>query len=180
MVEDEFPVYRGARSFGLWEGDVRAPVEFQPILIWFSPQFLNWSAFSCIKNCVVLLAHVKCLGERKLDAYTAHACQICINSDICWFARVEETLLCHVSCTLLALLLLGNAAFNWCHLCMIPEARRRKWLEDYPEATNTDEAVVFDTSVIPWWAWMKRFHLPEAEKLNGNILNSRHGGTIYS
>ncbi|XP_062224225.1 light-harvesting complex-like protein 3 isotype 2, chloroplastic [Phragmites australis] len=47
------------------------------------------------------------------------------------------------------------------------EARRRKWLEDYPEATNTDEAVVFDTSIIPWWAWMKRFHLPEAEKLNG-------------
>ncbi|KAF8677162.1 hypothetical protein HU200_046634 [Digitaria exilis] len=47
------------------------------------------------------------------------------------------------------------------------EARRRKWLEDYPEATNTEEAVVFDTSIIPWWAWMKRFHLPEAEKLNG-------------
>ncbi|XP_062218048.1 light-harvesting complex-like protein 3 isotype 2, chloroplastic [Phragmites australis] len=47
------------------------------------------------------------------------------------------------------------------------EARRRKWLEDYPEATDTDEAVVFDTSIIPWWAWMKRFHLPEAEKLNG-------------
>ncbi|WVZ78073.1 hypothetical protein U9M48_025838 [Paspalum notatum var. saurae] len=46
-------------------------------------------------------------------------------------------------------------------------ARRRKWLEDYPEATNTDQAVVFDTSIIPWWAWMKRFHLPEAEKLNG-------------
>jgi hypothetical protein len=51
---------------------------------------------------------------------------------------------------------------------MIPEARRRKWLEDYPEATTTEQAVVFDTSVIPWWAWMKRFHLPEAEKLNGN------------
>lgn len=47
------------------------------------------------------------------------------------------------------------------------EARRRKWLEDYPEATSTDDAVVFDTSIIPWWAWMKRFHLPEAEKLNG-------------
>ncbi|KAJ1277675.1 hypothetical protein BS78_04G021800 [Paspalum vaginatum] len=47
------------------------------------------------------------------------------------------------------------------------EARRRKWLQDYPEATNTDEAVVFDTSIIPWWAWMKRFHVPEAEKLNG-------------
>jgi hypothetical protein len=50
---------------------------------------------------------------------------------------------------------------------LIPEARRRRWLEDYPEATNTDEAVVFDTSIIPWWAWMKRFHLPETEKLNG-------------
>ncbi|KAF0911581.1 hypothetical protein E2562_011204 [Oryza meyeriana var. granulata] len=47
------------------------------------------------------------------------------------------------------------------------EARRRKWLEDCPEATSPDEAVVFDTSIIPWWAWMKRFHLPEAEKLNG-------------
>lgn len=20
---------------------------------------------------------------------------------------------------------------------------------------------------VPWWAWVKRFHLPEAEKLNG-------------
>ncbi|KAG8057988.1 hypothetical protein GUJ93_ZPchr0002g24833 [Zizania palustris] len=47
------------------------------------------------------------------------------------------------------------------------EARRRKWLEDCPEATSPDEAVVFDTSIVPWWAWMKRFHLPEAEKLNG-------------
>lgn len=47
------------------------------------------------------------------------------------------------------------------------EARRRKWLEDYPEATNTDDMVFFDTSIIPWWAWVKRFHLPEAERLNG-------------
>ncbi|CAM0947362.1 unnamed protein product [Alopecurus aequalis] len=47
------------------------------------------------------------------------------------------------------------------------EARRRKWLEDSPEASSSDDAVVFDTSVIPWWAWVKRFHLPEAEKLNG-------------
>jgi hypothetical protein len=60
---------------------------------------------------------------------------------------------------------------------LIPEARRRKWLEDYPEATSTDDAVVFDTSIIPWWAWMKRFHLPEAEKLNGSLtkrLSSCH------
>ncbi|KAJ0970719.1 hypothetical protein J5N97_018678 [Dioscorea zingiberensis] len=47
------------------------------------------------------------------------------------------------------------------------EARRRKWLEDTPEASSTDEPVLFDTSVIPWWAWMKRYHLPEAELLNG-------------
>lgn len=47
------------------------------------------------------------------------------------------------------------------------EARRRKWLETYPESTSNDEPVVFDTSIIPWWAWIKRFHLPEAELLNG-------------
>lgn len=27
--------------------------------------------------------------------------------------------------------------------------------------------MLFDTAEIPWWAWVKRFHLPEAEKLNG-------------
>lgn len=27
--------------------------------------------------------------------------------------------------------------------------------------------MLFDTSEIPWWAWVRRFHLPEAEKLNG-------------
>ncbi|XP_047322456.1 light-harvesting complex-like protein 3 isotype 2, chloroplastic [Impatiens glandulifera] len=47
------------------------------------------------------------------------------------------------------------------------EAKRRKWLEDNPESTNNDDIVVFDTSIIPWWAWVKRFHLPEAELLNG-------------
>ncbi|XP_057748548.1 light-harvesting complex-like protein 3 isotype 2, chloroplastic [Arachis stenosperma] len=47
------------------------------------------------------------------------------------------------------------------------EARRRKWLEDNPESSNNENPVVFDTSIIPWWAWMKRFHLPEAELLNG-------------
>jgi hypothetical protein len=25
----------------------------------------------------------------------------------------------------------------------------------------------FDTSVIPWWAWVRRFHLPQAEQING-------------
>lgn len=47
------------------------------------------------------------------------------------------------------------------------EARRRKWLEDNPESSSNQEPVVFDTSIIPWWAWIKKFHLPEAELLNG-------------
>ncbi|KAL8210151.1 hypothetical protein R6Q57_006883 [Mikania cordata] len=47
------------------------------------------------------------------------------------------------------------------------EVKRRKWLEDNPESSNNDFPVVFDTSIIPWWAWVKRFHLPEAELLNG-------------
>ncbi|XP_026657330.2 light-harvesting complex-like protein 3 isotype 1, chloroplastic [Phoenix dactylifera] len=47
------------------------------------------------------------------------------------------------------------------------EARRRKWLEDYPEASSNEESIIFDTSIIPWWAWIQRFHLPEAERLNG-------------
>ncbi|KAK9275929.1 hypothetical protein L1049_023203 [Liquidambar formosana] len=47
------------------------------------------------------------------------------------------------------------------------EVRRRKWLEDNPESSSNDNPVVFDTSIIPWWAWIKRFHLPEAELLNG-------------
>ncbi|XP_076925487.1 light-harvesting complex-like protein 3 isotype 2, chloroplastic [Bidens hawaiensis] len=47
------------------------------------------------------------------------------------------------------------------------EVKRRKWLEDNPESSNNDFPVVFDTSIVPWWAWIKRFHLPEAERLNG-------------
>ncbi|CAN4127710.1 unnamed protein product [Withania somnifera] len=47
------------------------------------------------------------------------------------------------------------------------EVRRRKWLEDNPESSSNEDPVLFDTSIIPWWAWMKRFHLPEAEILNG-------------
>ncbi|KAI4311620.1 hypothetical protein MLD38_036502 [Melastoma candidum] len=47
------------------------------------------------------------------------------------------------------------------------EVRRRKWLEINPETSSNDDPVLFDTSIIPWWAWMKRFHLPEAELLNG-------------
>ncbi|KAG6633558.1 hypothetical protein I3843_12G055200 [Carya illinoinensis] len=47
------------------------------------------------------------------------------------------------------------------------EAKRRKWLENNPESSSNDDPIIFDTSIIPWWAWIKRFHLPEAELLNG-------------
>ncbi|CAI9095609.1 OLC1v1031598C1 [Oldenlandia corymbosa var. corymbosa] len=47
------------------------------------------------------------------------------------------------------------------------EAKRRKWLELNPESSSNENPVVFDTSIIPWWAWIKRYHLPEAELLNG-------------
>lgn len=52
-------------------------------------------------------------------------------------------------------------------LLNLSEARRRKWLEDNPESSSNEDPILFDTSIIPWWAWMKRFHLPEAELLNG-------------
>lgn len=47
------------------------------------------------------------------------------------------------------------------------EMQRRKILEDSPLPSRLDSPVNFDTSMVPWWAWVKRFHLPEAEKLNG-------------
>eukprot|EP00475_Leptophrys_vorax_P012767 TRINITY_DN19138_c0_g1_i1.p1 TRINITY_DN19138_c0_g1~~TRINITY_DN19138_c0_g1_i1.p1 ORF type:complete len:283 (-),score=32.53 TRINITY_DN19138_c0_g1_i1:196-1044(-) len=47
------------------------------------------------------------------------------------------------------------------------EVVRRQWLEENPQSSNNDDPVVFDTSQVPWWAWVRRFHLPEAEKLNG-------------
>ncbi|KAK8640070.1 hypothetical protein V6N13_138433 [Hibiscus sabdariffa] len=59
-----------------------------------------------------------------------------------------------------------NGSTDW-DAVIDAEVRRRKWLQDNPETTSNDGPVVFDTSIIPWWAWMKRFHLPEAELLNG-------------
>ncbi|URD79568.1 Lil3 protein [Musa troglodytarum] len=52
----------------------------------------------------------------------------------------------------------------------VGEARRRRWLEDNPEASSTKGPVIFDTSIIRWWAWINRFHLPEAETPNGCLL----------
>ncbi|KAK8510828.1 hypothetical protein V6N13_097606 [Hibiscus sabdariffa] len=59
-----------------------------------------------------------------------------------------------------------NGSTDW-DAVIDAEVRRRKWLQDNPETTSNNDPVVFDTSIIPWWAWMKRFHLPEAELLNG-------------
>ncbi|KAK9291579.1 hypothetical protein L1049_019528 [Liquidambar formosana] len=50
---------------------------------------------------------------------------------------------------------------------IVAEARRRKFLELYPEAATNQEPVLFRSSIIPWWAWLMRSHLPEAELLNG-------------
>ncbi|MFS7956435.1 hypothetical protein Hanom_Chr07g00654591 [Helianthus anomalus] len=50
---------------------------------------------------------------------------------------------------------------------IVAEARRRKFLELFPEAATNQEPVVFLSSVIPWWAWITHSHLPEAELLNG-------------
>lgn len=47
------------------------------------------------------------------------------------------------------------------------EIARRSLLESTPIPCTNEDPVLFDTAEIPWWAWVRRFHLPEAEKLNG-------------
>mmetsp|Transcript_12223 Transcript_12223/g.30088 ORF Transcript_12223/g.30088 Transcript_12223/m.30088 type:complete len:264 (-) Transcript_12223:455-1246(-) len=47
------------------------------------------------------------------------------------------------------------------------EIARRKMVIAHQLPTSATDDVTFDAAEIPWWAWMKRFHLPEAEKLNG-------------
>jgi hypothetical protein len=59
-----------------------------------------------------------------------------------------------------------NGKIDW-DAVIDAEVVRRKWLEENPETSNDAEPVVFDTATVPWWAWVKRFHLPEAELLNG-------------
>ncbi|KAJ8537151.1 hypothetical protein K7X08_035552 [Anisodus acutangulus] len=59
-----------------------------------------------------------------------------------------------------------NGKMDWDSV-IVAEAKRRKFLELFPEAATNQEPVVFRSSVIPWWAWMMHSHLPEAELLNG-------------
>mmetsp|Transcript_19803 Transcript_19803/g.37795 ORF Transcript_19803/g.37795 Transcript_19803/m.37795 type:complete len:248 (+) Transcript_19803:112-855(+) len=47
------------------------------------------------------------------------------------------------------------------------EVRRRKILELFPAACDDKVPVTFDLSMIPWKVWVTRFHLPEAEQING-------------
>ncbi|KAL3521364.1 hypothetical protein ACH5RR_019513 [Cinchona calisaya] len=55
---------------------------------------------------------------------------------------------------------------DW-HALIFAEARRRRFLELYPEAATNEELVLFRSSIIPWWAWITHSHLAEAELLNG-------------
>ncbi|KAF8379194.1 hypothetical protein HHK36_028623 [Tetracentron sinense] len=50
---------------------------------------------------------------------------------------------------------------------IVAEARRRKFLEMHPQVSTNQAPVLFRSSIIPWWAWIMRSHLPEAELLNG-------------
>eukprot|EP01023_Acetabularia_acetabulum_P016388 TRINITY_DN1809_c0_g2_i1.p2 TRINITY_DN1809_c0_g2~~TRINITY_DN1809_c0_g2_i1.p2 ORF type:complete len:275 (-),score=40.08 TRINITY_DN1809_c0_g2_i1:246-1070(-) len=47
------------------------------------------------------------------------------------------------------------------------EMSRRRQLENSPIDSMNEDKVLFSTDEIPWWAWVRRFHLPQAEKLNG-------------
>ena len=48
------------------------------------------------------------------------------------------------------------------HLQVIDaEMERRRLLEESPIPSTNEEPVLFDTAEIPWWAWVRRFHLPE-------------------
>jgi hypothetical protein len=41
------------------------------------------------------------------------------------------------------------------------EMERRRLLEQAPIPSINEEPVNFDTSEIPWYVWVRRFHLPE-------------------
>jgi hypothetical protein len=41
------------------------------------------------------------------------------------------------------------------------EMARRALLEVSPIPSVNEDPVNFDTAEIPWWAWVRRFHLPE-------------------
>eukprot|EP01026_Neomeris_dumetosa_P015085 TRINITY_DN1567_c0_g1_i2.p3 TRINITY_DN1567_c0_g1~~TRINITY_DN1567_c0_g1_i2.p3 ORF type:complete len:250 (-),score=39.31 TRINITY_DN1567_c0_g1_i2:226-975(-) len=60
----------------------------------------------------------------------------------------------------------GEGKIDW-DLVIDAEMGRRQLLEATPIDSMNEDKVLFSTDEIPWWAWVRRFHLPEAEKLNG-------------
>ena len=50
------------------------------------------------------------------------------------------------------------------------EMARRRLLEDTPIPSRLDDPVNFDTEMIPWWAWVRRFHLPEVRPPQAVVL----------
>ncbi|KAG7014857.1 Light-harvesting complex-like protein 3 isotype 1, chloroplastic, partial [Cucurbita argyrosperma subsp. argyrosperma] len=59
-----------------------------------------------------------------------------------------------------------NGKMDW-EGVIVAEAKRRKFLELYPETATNHEPVLFRSSIIPWWAWLTKSYLPQAELLNG-------------
>lgn len=57
-------------------------------------------------------------------------------------------------------------AENTCGMKVIDaEMERRKLLAETPVDSIYGQPVNFDTQSIPWWAWVRRFHLPEVQLL---------------
>ena len=50
------------------------------------------------------------------------------------------------------------------------EMERRRLLEEAPIPSTNEEPVLFDTAEIPWWAWVRRFHLPEVKPAPADVL----------
>lgn len=51
------------------------------------------------------------------------------------------------------------------------EIARRRLLENTPIASRNEDPVNWDTSEIPTWAWVKRFHLPEVRAYEQHIVD---------
>ncbi|XP_006833079.2 light-harvesting complex-like protein 3 isotype 1, chloroplastic [Amborella trichopoda] len=59
-----------------------------------------------------------------------------------------------------------DGKMDW-HALIKAEARRRKMLEVNPEPSLNEAPVLFNTSIIPWWAWFTASLQPIKELSNG-------------
>lgn len=116
---------------------------------------------------------VKCLTPFNIDPFNIKVHQMLeveganMKVMLSWYLESVVTYQCWQMIQFL-LLLTDEATGGFVVWCAI-EVLRRKWLEENPEASSNSEPVLFETSTVPWWAWVKRFHLPEAELLNGSL-----------